>query len=310
MTGAPLPQDREPTRGAPEVMAPDVLRVVAANPSPMTHTGTASYLVGAREIAVIDPGPDDPAHVAALLAALPAGARITAILVTHTHRDHSPAAAALRAATGAPTYGFGPHGAGMSEAMRALRDAGFAIGGGEGADTAFSPDVTLGDGDAVTGAGWRLTAVHTPGHLSNHLCFALEGTGILFTGDHVMGWATTMISPPEGDMTGFMASLTRLRARGDRLFLPGHGPAVTDPAATLDAQFGHRRTREAQIIAELTRGPATPREMTRTIYARVDPRLWPAAERNVLAHLLGLVAEGRVAPRGQLSAQAVFALTR
>jgi glyoxylase-like metal-dependent hydrolase (beta-lactamase superfamily II) len=306
------PFDRDPAvvRGVAEAVGPGVRRVVAPNPSPMTFTGTATYLVGDREAAVIDPGPDDPGHRAAILAALGPGARVRAILVTHSHRDHSAGAPALAAATGAPVLAFGRHGDGAEPRMAALAAAGLDLGGGEGADRAFAPDATLADGETVGGQGWRLTAVHTPGHLSNHLAFALGDTGCLFTGDAVMGWATTLVSPPDGDMARFMTTLARLRRGGWRRFLPGHGRPVEAPDAMLDWQIGHRRAREAQILAALADGPADAAGLARRIYVGLDPALLPAAARNVLAHLLALEAGGRVAAEGPLGAAARFARSR
>jgi hydroxyacylglutathione hydrolase len=306
MTADPFDRSRDVRHGVPEPVAPGVRRVVAANPSPMTFTGTASYLVGEREVAVIDPGPDDPAHLAALMAAVGEG-RVSAILVTHSHRDHTGGLPALRAATGAPVLGFGSHGAGSSPRMVALaQDA--SLGGGEGADRGYAPDRLLAEGDRVNGAGWALTALHTPGHLANHLSFALEGTGVLFTGDTVMGWSTTLVSPPDGDMAAFMATLRRLRARDDALYLPGHGNPVRDPAAMLDWQMAHRLGREAAILAALGEGPATAPALARRIYEGLDPALLPAAARNVLAHLIALLDAGRVACDGPLTAGASFGL--
>ncbi|PIP97145.1 MAG: MBL fold metallo-hydrolase [Rhodobacterales bacterium CG18_big_fil_WC_8_21_14_2_50_71_9] len=308
------PFDRDPAvlHGVAEDVAPGVRRVVAPNPSPMTFTGTASYLVGRERIAVIDPGPDDPRHIAALRVAAGVG-RVVAILVTHTHLDHSAGAAALSAATGAPSYAFGPHGAGIAPRMQALSAAdaaaGGALGGGEGADRGFAPTHWLGDGGTVESDEWRLGALHTPGHLSNHLCFALEGAGVLFTGDHVMGWATSMVSPPDGDMAAFMASLEKLARRDDRLYLPGHGRPVRDPAAMVAWQMAHRRAREGQILDALAQGSADPHALTRALYADVDPRLWPAAARSVLAHLLALEAGGRVQAEGPPGPAARFRLT-
>jgi hydroxyacylglutathione hydrolase len=304
----PFVRDRTVRRGVPEEVAPGVRRIVANNPSPMTFTGTASYLVGDWDVAVIDPGPRDPAHQAALRAAVPRGARVTAILVTHSHLDHSPGAAALAEWSGAPVYAFGAHGAGMSDRMRALQEAGLDLGGGEGADRAFHCDRALKDGDTVEGEGWRLTALHTPGHLSNHLCFALYGPGVVFTGDHVMGWATAMVSPPEGDMAAFVASLRKLQGRGDTLYLPGHGPPITNPERMLGWQIAHRAEREAQILAALEDGPADAAALVRRLYADVDTALWPAARRNVLAHLLALVERGQVVGLSVLSAEARFSL--
>ena len=307
------PFNRDPAAeyGRAVRLAPQVRRVTAPNPSPMTFTGTQSYLVGEGDVAVIDPGPADPAQTRAILESLGRGERVAAILVTHTHVDHSPGAALLKAETGAPVFAFGPHGAGMSAEMTTLAASGAEFGGGEGGDHAFRPDETIREGDAVDFGGARLVALHTPGHLSNHLAFALEGEGGgVFTGDLVMGWATTLVSPPEGDMAAFMASLARMAARGDAVFWPGHGHAVEDPAGMIAHQAAHRRGREAQIVAALgSAGEATPAALTAEIYADVDPRLHGAAERNVFAHLLGLVSEGRAEAEGALSPRARFRLT-
>lgn len=302
------PFDRDPavTYAVPEAVAPGVARVVARNPSPMTFTGTASYLVGHTRLALIDPGPDDADHAAALLAAIPDGGEIAAILLTHTHRDHADGVARLRAATGAPVYGFGPHGAGMSPRMRVL-DA-EAIGGGEGAARDVMPDRLLVDGARVEGPGWALTALHTPGHCANHLCFALEGSGVLFSGDIVMGWSTSIVSPPDGDMAAFMGSLRRLRTRGDAVYLPGHGRPIADPMAMIDWQIAHRVARETAILRALEAGPATAPTLAAGIYEGLDPRLLPAAARNVLAHLIALLDAGRVEAAMPLSAGSTFSL--
>lgn len=304
------PFDKNPAvrYGAPEDVAPGVRRVTANNPSPYTFTGTQTYLVGSGEVALIDPGPDDQAHVDAVLGALKPGERVGHILVTHSHLDHSGAMRAVAERTGAPVLAFGPHGSGLSESMRRLAASGAPLGGGEGGDESFAPDGRLADGETVEGDGWRLTALHTPGHLSNHLSFVLEGTGIVFTGDTVMGFATTLISPPGGDMAAFMASLERLAARDDRLYLPGHGHPVRDPAGMLQWQMRHRRERFDQILAALATGPSDAAGLARRIYTDIDPRLMPAATRNVLASLIGLADQGRVAPDGPIAADAVFRL--
>ncbi len=309
------PFDKNPdvAYGVAEQVAPGVRRITCRNPSAMTFSGTRSYLVGEGEVALIDPGPDDREHLAAIAAALAPGERIAHILVTHSHIDHSPGARAVAAATGAPVHAFGPHGAGLSETMRRLKADGIALGGGEGGDGGFRPDHAMPEGETIgvggEAGGWALTALHTPGHLSNHICLALEGTGVLFTGDTVMGWATTLVSPPEGDMAALMATLRRLAGRADdRLYLPGHGHPVTDPAAMLGFQIAHREQRMAQILAGLAAGPADAGKLAREIYTDVDPRLLPAARRNVLATLIGLLDQGRVAVRGPLSAVAVFEL--
>jgi glyoxylase-like metal-dependent hydrolase (beta-lactamase superfamily II) len=270
--------------GALEPVAARIRRIVARNPGPFTFHGTGTYVVGHGKVAVIDPGPALAEHVQALLAAL-TGETVTHILVTHTHRDHSPAAAALKAATGAPTLGFGPHGA-VGEDVEA------------GADRAFAPDVVLRDGDVVEGAGWRLAAVHTPGHTSNHLCFALPEERTLFSGDHVMGWSTTVISPPDGDMRDYMRSLARLQQRDDATYWPTHGGAIADPQAHVAALIAHRRARRDAVLAALAAGPARPADLVPTVYADLDPRLAGAAARSLLAHLIELGREGWAVEEG------------
>jgi glyoxylase-like metal-dependent hydrolase (beta-lactamase superfamily II) len=267
-------------------VGPQVRRILAPNPSPFTFTGTQTYIVGRGEVAVIDPGPDDPGHVDALLAALGAE-RVAAILITHTHRDHSPASRPLAQATGAPIVGC---------AALALDDE------GPRADAAFDfdycPDRVLRDGERIGGAGWALEAVATPGHTSNHLCFALGAEGALFTGDHVMGWSTTIVSPPDGDMGDYMRSLDLLLARDDRVYYPTHGPAVTQPRQHVQALIDHRRMREAQILGQVRAGEGTIANMVSALYTDTDPALHPAAQRSVLAHLIDLEQRGRVAYDG------------
>jgi glyoxylase-like metal-dependent hydrolase (beta-lactamase superfamily II) len=307
------PFDRNPAvaYGIAEEVAPGVRRVTCRNPSAMTFTGTRSYLVGSGDLALIDPGPDNRQHLGAIAAALRLGERISHILVTHSHADHSPGARAVAEATGAPIHAFGPHGAGLSETMRRLKADGIKLGGGEGGDGGFQPDHLMAEGETIghDAGAWALTALHSPGHLSNHICLALDGTGILFTGDTVMGWATTLVSPPEGDMAAFMATLRRLAERtGDQLYLPGHGHPVTDPAAMVAFQIAHREQRMTQILTTLAAGPADAGGLARASYTNIDPVLLPAARRNVLATLIGLLDEGRVATRGPLSEMAVFEL--
>jgi glyoxylase-like metal-dependent hydrolase (beta-lactamase superfamily II) len=272
--------------GRTEDVAPGVRRLLADNPSPFTFTGTQTYIVGTGEVAVIDPGPDLVEHVEAILAAT-RGERIGAILCTHTHRDHSPASRPLARASGAPIVGCAP---------LAIEDA------GPRADAAFdfdyAPDRILADGETVDGDGWCLEAVATPGHTSNHLCFAPAGSGVLFTGDHVMGWSTTVVSPPDGDMTAYMASLDRLLARDDRIYLPAHGPAVEKPHAHVRALIGHRRMRERQILGQLETGEGRIPAMVEVMYREIDPRLHPAAGRSVLAHLVDLERRGLVREEG------------
>jgi glyoxylase-like metal-dependent hydrolase (beta-lactamase superfamily II) len=275
-----------------EQVGPGVRRLLAPNPSPFTFTGTQTYVVGAGEVAVIDPGPDDPAHVAALIAALE-GERVAAILVTHTHRDHSPASRPLAAATGAPIIGCAPL-AIADDGPRA--DAAF--------DFDYAPDRVLGDGERSEGPGWTLEAVATPGHTSNHLCFALIEANALFTGDHVMGWSTTIVSPPDGDMADYMRSLELLMARDDRVYYPTHGPEITAPRAHVQALVDHRRMREAQILGQIEAGEGTIPAMVEALYREVDPALRPAAQRSVLAHLIDLQRRGRVAYDGEKWKQA------
>ncbi|MFC7499589.1 MBL fold metallo-hydrolase [Enterovirga sp. GCM10030262] len=272
--------------GIVETLDPLVRRLLAPNPSPFTHSGTQSYIVGRGDVAVIDPGPDVPEHVDALLDAV-RGERIAFILCTHTHRDHSPASRPLQAATGAPIVGCPP---------LALEDD------GPRADAAFDfdyrPDRVLADGETVSGEGWTLEAVATPGHTSNHLCYALSERRALFTGDHVMGWSTTIVSPPDGDMAAYMASLAKLLAREDAVYYPAHGPAVENPQRLVRGLIGHRRQREGQILRHLQAGEGQIPAMVAAMYKGVDPGLHPAAARSVLAHLIDLEARGMVSEEG------------
>ncbi len=285
--------------GRLERVAPGIRRIVARNPSPFTFHGTGTYVVGDGEVAVIDPGPDLDEHVAALLTGL-SGEQVTHILITHTHRDHSPAAAALKAATGAPTYGFGPH-AGGKRGDPAVE---------EGGDWDFAPDVTVHDGDAIAGAGWRFEAVHTPGHTSNHLCFALPDQGILFSGDHVMGWSTSVIAPPDGEMSAYMASLDKLLGRSDAVYWPTHGPAITEPQAHVRAFVAHRREREAGILECLAAGSGRIDAIVDKLYVGLQPGLRRAAGRSVHAHLIDLAGRGIVESEGPPTIDAVYRPTR
>lgn len=282
--------------------------VRAPNPGPMTAEGTNTYVLrGLRggPAAVIDPGPDIPAHREAVIAEAGGLGKIAVIVVTHTHVDHSGGAPALQRATGALTYGFGPHGAGVSPQMRELATRlsanGVELGGGEGADRDFTPQRLLADGQFVGAAGarWRLTALHTPGHTSNHLCLVVEDAagrplGAVFSGDHVMGWATSLVSPPDGDMAAYLASLDKLGAREEPLLLPGHGAPVENARERIGQLRTHRAQRRAAILACLESGAKTPEEIRALVYEGLQPGLEPMADRNVLAHLLELVAARQV----------------
>lgn len=298
--------DFRPLPGAPETLAPGLRRIVAPNASPMTYRGTNTYLVGTGGLAVIDPGPMIEAHLDAILAALTPDQRITHILVTHAHLDHSPLARTLSEATGAPVLAFGDATSGRSAAMQALAESGM-VGGGEGVDAGFVPDACLPDGALVSGDGWQLEALHTPGHFGNHLSFAWGD--MLFSGDLVMGWASSLVSPPDGDLTAFMASLARLAARRWSCFHPGHGAPVERPAARLTELRDHRLMREAQILTALRSGADDAAGLAARIYTETPAALLPAATRNVLAHLIDLEASGRARALMPLSEKAMFEAT-
>ncbi len=291
----PFVRDFDAPYGDSQSVSPLIRRVLARNPGPFTFKGTGVYIVGEHDVAVIDPGPDLPQHLLALKRALQ-GRRVSHILVTHTHSDHSPAARPLQEWSGAPTYAYGPHGSGKAEEGVKVE---------EGGDMTFAPDVRVRDGDIIEGNGFTFDCVFTPGHTSNHMCFALREEMALFTGDHVMGWSTTVVTPPDGDMRAYMASLKKLLARDDRILWPTHGGPIHDPKPFLQAYIDHRLEREAQILACLKDGISTISEMVACMYADVDPRLHPAAARSVLAHLIQLSEDGRVIaePSAGLSAQ-------
>jgi len=268
--------------GEAATLSPLVRRVIAQNPSAFTFHGTGTYIVGRGKVAVIDPGPDDADHIDALLRALD-GETVSHILVTHTHIDHSPGAARLKAVTGAQTFAFGGH---------PRHPDGLAVE--QGGDLDFQPDVIIGEGDAVAGPGWTLQALHTPGHISNHLCFALPEEQALFSGDHVMGWSTSVISPPDGDMTDYFASLRKLLPREDRLYYPTHGPAIPAPLSHVQGFISHRQAREDQILACVRDGLTTVPAMVARMYEAVPRHLHPAAARSVQAHLAHMVGDGRL----------------
>ncbi|MCA1403480.1 MBL fold metallo-hydrolase [Ensifer sp. IC3342] len=291
MQGPDFDLDFKPAHGEAVPVADGVQRITVNNPGPFTFHGTNTYIVGKRSVAVIDPGPDDDAHFRALMAALD-GCEVTHIAVSHTHRDHSPLARRLKAATGAAIVAEGPH-----RAARPLH-AGETNPFAESSDMDFMPDVALSEGGRVEGDGWSLTAVMTPGHTANHAAFALDGTGIFFSADHVMAWATSIVAPPDGAMADYMASLEKLLQRDDRLYLPGHGGPVTDPGSFLRALRAHRKMRERSVLERIRAGDRKIPDMVKVIYASTDPRLHGAAALSVLAHLEDLVEQGRVETDG------------
>lgn len=291
----------EPAYGQAVPVVSGVERITANNPGPFTFFGTNSYIVGSASVAVIDPGPEDEAHFQALMAAL-AGRAVTHIFVSHTHRDHSPLARRLQAATGAVTVGQGPH-----RPARPLRE-GEINPFSESSDLSFVPDITLSDGESLSGDGWALSAVLTPGHTANHAAFALAGRDILFSGDHVMAWSTSIVAPPDGSMADYMESLDRLIAREDRLLLPGHGGPVTEPAGFLRALKAHRLRREQAVLARVRAGDTQIAEMVKVIYRDTDPKLHGAAALSVLAHIENLMERGEIAADGPPSLAATYRL--
>jgi len=277
--------------GVVDEVVPGVRRVLCDNPSPFTFTGTVSYIVGKGNVAIIDPGPIDEAHTQALLNAV-RGETVTHILVTHTHNDHSPGVAALKAATGATVYAEGPHRASRPAYASETRAT------ESGGDRNFRPDVTLKDGDVVEGDGWRLETVATPGHTANHVAFAWQDRNLTFVGDHVMGWSTSIVAPPDGSMVDYMASLERLADRSEQLYFSGHGPEIPDAVRFVKFLIRHRKAREASILHRLAKGEADIPTIVRASYIGIDPRLVGAAGYSVLAHLEDLVARDVVATDG------------
>jgi glyoxylase-like metal-dependent hydrolase (beta-lactamase superfamily II) len=296
-----IPFEREDAAvpGRVETLSPLIRRILCDNPGPFTFKGTVTYVVGTGRVAIIDPGPDDPRHVAAVLEAVK-GETVEAILVTHTHRDHSPATPAIKAATGAPVYAEGPH-----RAARPLNLGETNVLDASG-DRDFAPDIAVKDGDVVTGTGWTLESVFTPGHTANHMAFALREEQTLFSGDHVMAWSTSIVAPPDGAMGDYMASLDKLRARDETLFWPGHGGPVKEPAKFMRALAHHRRLREAAIMKRLGLGDRHIPDIVAAIYEGLDPRLKSAAGLSVFAHLEDLVGRGLVASDGPASLTGAF----
>jgi glyoxylase-like metal-dependent hydrolase (beta-lactamase superfamily II) len=303
MSGDDIPFDKsfDLAPGKPEQIAPGVRRMVANNPGPFTFKGTVSYIIGRGKVAILDPGPDDDAHIAALLNAV-RGETVTHIFVTHTHRDHSPAVPKVKAATGATVYAQGPHRLARPLHIGETRrlDA--------SADMDFRPDVALPDGEMIAGDGWTLEAVATPGHTANHMAFAFKESNLLFSGDHVMAWSTTIVAPPDGAMSDYMASLDKLTRRTEPVYFPGHGGAVRDAPRFLQSYIRHRQGREESILHRLAKGEADIPTMVRAIYIGLEPRLVGAASLSVLAHLEDLVARGIVATEGPPAIGGVYRL--
>jgi glyoxylase-like metal-dependent hydrolase (beta-lactamase superfamily II) len=287
--------------GVVEEVMPGVRRILCNNPSPFTFKGTVSYIVGKGKVAIIDPGPDDAVHGAALLDAV-RGETVTHIFVTHTHRDHSPGVPRIKAATGATVLAEGPH-----RAARPLH-IGEAPRLDASNDTDFRPDRALADGEVVSGNGWTIEAVTTPGHTANHMAYALKEQNLLFSGDHVMGWSTSIVAPPDGAMSDYMASLAKLEGRGETVYLPGHGAAIPDAPRYVRHIARHRQGREASILHRLGKGEADIPSLVRAIYIGLDPRLVRAAGLSVLAHLEDLVARGLVVTEGPPSIEGRYRL--
>jgi glyoxylase-like metal-dependent hydrolase (beta-lactamase superfamily II) len=298
----PFDREFEAVPGKVERIAPGIRRILAPNPGAFTFTGTCTYIVGEGTLAIIDPGPADRSHLDAILAAT-REERIAQIVITHTHSDHSSLAPLLHERTGARTYGEGPH-----RAARALHEGEASLEAG--ADRQFAPDIRLRDGDLIEGKDFALETIATPGHTANHLAFALKGSNILFSGDHVMAWSTPIVAPPDGSMGDYLASLEKLRGRPENTYLPGHGPPAHDAHTLVERYIAHRGAREAAIIRRLERGESDVRGLVQAIYIGLDPRLTGAAALTTLAHLEHLVARGQVATDGPPSLSGQFRLAR
>ena len=298
MAGIPFKTEFDFEYGRCDQLSPLIRRVIANNPSPFTFTGTGTYIIGTGNVAVIDPGPLLDAHVDAILDALGPDEQVSHIVVTHTHLDHSPASKPLQERTKAPIYSFAPPRVDAFDGPRLEEDA----------DDNFAPDHIVAHGDLIKGDNWTLECVFTPGHMANHMCYALVEEKALFTGDHVMGWSTSVIAPPDGNMNDYMQSLDLLLSRDDDIYWPTHGTSIDDPKAFVRAYIEHRRGREAQIIARLKAGDSDIRQMVETIYADVDKRLHPAAALSVFAHIQDLLTRGEIACDGKPSLDASYQL--
>jgi len=296
-------QDLTANYGEAEALTPLITRVLCNNPSPYTYTGTSTYLVGANDgLAVIDPGPNDLDHHDAIIQAA-AGRKIDKILITHSHIDHSPLAAILSDKTGAPICGFGPHGTGRKGGLEGEKVE-------AGADWNYKPDVLIKDGDEITGSDWSITAIHTPGHTANHLCFHLQEENTLFVGDHIMAWATTVISPPDGDVRRYIESLRKVADLKPQILVPTHGPWVKTAVPFIRGIITHRHMREGQILKHINEGCSTIDALVAVMYKSVDERLHPAAARSVLGHLIALVEEKRVMCDGPIGLTSNYNLSQ
>lgn len=293
----PFRRELEFTYGEADVIGPAIRRVIANNPSPFTLHGTGTYILGSGEVAVIDPGPADPNHIDAIVRATQ-GETITHVLVTHTHLDHSPGCALLQEHTDAPTYAYGPHGAGKIEEGVPVE---------EGGDMDFVPNELVRHGDVIEGGDWSVECVYTPGHTSNHMCYQLREEKALFTGDHVMGWSTSIISPPDGDMMAYMGSLELLLERGDEVFWPTHGPCISEPKPHVRAFIEHRQEREAQILECVGNGIGNIRKMVPLMYTELPEFMYPAAARSVFAAVEYLVKRGELACDGPVALDSEYA---
>ena len=296
--GIPFVRDLNFEYGKVDHVTPMIRRVIAENSGPFTFHGTGTYIIGHGKVAIIDPGPLLESHIDALLNAV-AGETVTHILVTHTHRDHSPGAQPLKEATGAPVHAFGPHTLGTAWANKPKKET---LSG----DMEFEPDNIISDGDIITGTGWTIEAVHTPGHTNNHLCFALKEESVLFSGDQIMGWSTTVVSPPDGDMGDYIQSCRKLLARNDTTYWPTHGPCITDPKTHVAALIKHRENREDAIEEALRSGVGKIADMVSEMYKDVPSNLHVAAARTVHAHLIHMIQKGRVLCEGEPTDQATF----
>lgn len=296
MAQIPFVRNHDFEYGQIEVLAPGIRRLTARNPSAFTYHGTGTYIIGTGTVAVIDPGPDDPAHLDALIRGLE-GEHISHILVTHCHLDHSPGARALQVACDAPTYAFGPHGATSEQ-----RDADSE----EGVDVDFDPDVQLVHGQHFGVGKMEVECIHTPGHTSNHMCFALPASGDVFSGDHVMAWSTSVIIPPDGNMADYLNSLQLMLERNDNCYWPTHGPALRTPAAYVEALIAHRHQRMDDILELLAQGPLCTTQMVKPLYPGLDPRLIGGASRSILASLLYLIDKGQIESSGDIPLKSTY----